>query len=59
MKELVSTPSLFKFRVGAMNCLVATAVVEEGLDIQRCNLVVRFDDIETLRSYVQSKGSVS
>ena len=55
----MSTPSLLKFRVGAMNCLVATAVVEEGLDIQRCNLVVRFDDIETLRSYVQSKGSVS
>ena len=26
------------------------------MDVQRCNLVVRFDPIQTFRSYVQSKG---
>ena len=26
------------------------------MDVQRCNLVVRFDFIQTFRSYVQSKG---
>ena len=26
------------------------------MDVQRCNLVVRFDRIQTFRSYVQSKG---
>ena len=48
--------TLIKFKTGKLNCLVATACVEEGLDIQTCNLVVRFDQIQTFRSYVQSKG---
>jgi endoribonuclease Dicer len=26
------------------------------MDVQKCNLVVRFDRIQTFRSYVQSKG---
>ena len=53
-KKFQST--LVKFKTGKLNCLVATACVEEGLDIQTCNLVVRFDQIQTFRSYVQSKG---
>lgn len=37
--------------------LVATTVIEEGLDIPSCNLVIRFDgSSDNLRSYVQSKG---
>lgn len=28
----------------------------QGVDVQTCDLVVRFDKIETFQSYVQSKG---
>ncbi|XP_077537077.1 endoribonuclease Dicer-S-like isoform X2 [Haemaphysalis longicornis] len=38
------------------NLLVATSVVEEGMDVPKCNLVVRFDFPDDFRSYVQSKG---
>lgn len=36
--------------------MVATSVLEEGVDVRACNLVVRFDGIKTYCDYVQSKG---
>lgn len=39
-----------------LNLLVATKVGEEGLDIQTCCLVIRFDLPETLASFIQSRG---
>jgi len=47
---------LRKFRRREFNLLIATPVIEEGLDIPKCNLVCRFDFPENFRSYVQSKG---
>ncbi|XP_024022600.1 dicer-like protein 4 isoform X1 [Morus notabilis] len=47
---------LEKFRSGDLNLLIATKVGEEGLDIQTCCLVIRFDLPETVASFIQSRG---
>ena len=48
--------TLLKFRKGDLNCLIATSIAEEGLDIPDCNLVIRFDLYDTLIQYIQSRG---
>ncbi len=44
------------FRTGNFNVLVGTSVVEEGVDIPKCNLVVMFDFPQNYRAFVQSRG---
>ncbi|XAR65808.1 Ribonuclease III [Bertholletia excelsa] len=44
------------FRKGKVNIIVATSILEEGLDIQSCNLVIRFDLSATVCSFIQSRG---
>jgi endoribonuclease Dicer len=48
--------SLTHLRSGEVNCMFATSVAEEGLDIPSCNLVIRFSIYKTMIAYVQSKG---
>ena len=48
--------TIIKFRKGELNCLVATSIAEEGLDIPDCNVVIRFDLYKTLIQYIQSRG---
>lgn len=38
------------------NVLMATSVVEEGVDVEACSFVVSFDQIKTVKSYIQMKG---
>ena len=44
------------FRREKINLLISTSVVEEGVDVPRCNNVVRFDFPQNFRAYIQSKG---
>jgi endoribonuclease Dicer len=48
--------SVSRFRRGKLNCLIATSVAEEGLDIPDCSMVVRFDLYTTMIQYIQSRG---
>ncbi|MCJ1283293.1 Dicer-like protein 1 [Xylographa opegraphella] len=48
--------TIMKFRKGDLNCLFATSIAEEGLDIPDCNTVIRFDLCATLIQYIQSRG---
>ena len=46
---------LRKFRMQDLNLLISTNVLEEGVDIPKCNFVVRFDPPRDYRSYTLSK----
>ncbi|CAF1273759.1 unnamed protein product [Rotaria sordida] len=45
-----------EFRQKHINVLISTAIIEEGLDIPGCNLVIRFNKPNNFSSYMQSKG---
>lgn len=44
------------FGLHKINILFATKVIEEGIDIPKCNMVVRYNLPKTFGSYYQSKG---
>ncbi|KAM0549771.1 hypothetical protein ACHAPJ_009210 [Fusarium lateritium] len=48
--------ALQKFKRGDINCLFATPVAEEGIDVPDCDLVIRFDLYSSVIQYLQSKG---
>jgi len=48
--------TLAKFRTGEVNLLIATSVVEEGIDIPQCNMVICFDEPDNLKSFIQRRG---
>lgn len=50
-KEVIS-----KFRTGKINLLIATTVAEEGLDIEECNIVIRYGLVTNEIAMVQARG---
>lgn len=47
---------LRKFRCHECNILIATSVLEQGCDLPKCNLVIRFDLPTSFHSYIRSKA---
>ncbi|XP_058442684.1 endoribonuclease Dcr-1 [Malaya genurostris] len=47
---------LKRFRMHQCNLLIGTSVLEEGIDLPKCNLVIRWNEPVSYRSYVQCKG---
>jgi len=55
------TPSQLKetiqsFKTGRINVLIATNVVEEGLDVSTCNQVICLNELTTVKAFIQMKG---
>lgn len=47
---------IFRFNDQKFNVLITSEVLEEGVDIQTCNYVIRYDSPKNFPSYIQSKG---
>lgn len=54
VKQQKST--LHEFRSGKKNVVIATSVLEEGIDISACNIVICFDPPMNLKSFIQRRG---
>lgn len=48
--------TLSSLRKKEINVLVATSIVEEGVDVQACSFVAVFDTANSVKAYIQMKG---
>lgn len=48
--------TLDKLKNGDINLIIATTVLEEGIDVSACHLVVCFESPKNMKSFVQRRG---
>ncbi|KAA8565230.1 hypothetical protein EYC84_010961 [Monilinia fructicola] len=48
--------ALSDFKRGKIDILIATSVLEEGIDVRACNLVICFSKPANLKSFIQRRG---
>lgn len=58
MSDEARVRALEKFANCAVDVLVTTPSLEEGIDVRVCRFVVRFDYFSTVRSHIQGSGRV-
>ena len=58
--DLVETENqdeiLDDFRTGKTNIILATSVLEEGIDVSSCHMVICFERPKNLKSFIQRRG---
>ena len=45
------------FRDGTSKIVIATSVMEEGMDVPQCNMVILYDHVTNEIAYMQSRGN--
>jgi endoribonuclease Dicer len=58
-RNLIDQPQaeiLSDFKIGAKNLIISTSVAEEGIDVQACCSVIRWDPPPNMISWAQSRG---
>jgi ERCC4-related helicase len=56
IESKVQPDTLDKLRGGDINLIIATAVLEEGIDVSACHLVICFESPKNLKAFVQRRG---
>ncbi|KRZ20408.1 putative ATP-dependent RNA helicase DDX58 [Trichinella pseudospiralis] len=54
--KVIIASRLRQFKEGEMKILIATSLLEEGVDVAACNLVIRYNYVTSVISKIQQRG---